>query len=133
MPSLQSLVITDRQATPNNFTLVPIGEIGGVGTVGAADASGVAISQKRLSISRRQSGDRIRVTEKYSFPVMVNETINGVVVPRVARTAYVDITWNFHNTHSEAERKDVLGMVYSAHAPGKVLTEDCIQKDQAIW
>lgn len=133
MPSLQNLVITDRQGTPANVTLVPDGAKDDFHTVAAADASGVAISKKRLSIKRRVSGDRIRVTEKWAFPVMVSQTINGVVVPTVARVAYVDITWNFHNTHVEAERKDVIGYIYSAHAPGKVLTEDTIQKDQDVW
>lgn len=133
MPALQTLVITDRQGSPVNFTLSPDGQKDGFSTVSVADASGVAISKKRLSIKRRVSGDRIRVTEKWAFPVMMTEVINGVSVPAVARTAYVDVTWNFQNTHLEAERKDVVGMVYSAHAPGKVLTEDTIIKDQDVW
>lgn len=134
MAQLQDLVVTDRQATPVNYTLKPDGEVGGVGTVAAADASGVAISKKRLSLSRRVSGNRIRFTEKWAFPVMVTETINGVAVPRVARVAYVDITWTFENSHLESERNDVVGMVYSAHAPtGKAFVHDTIVKDTAVY
>lgn len=133
MPALQTLVITDRQTTPNNFTLVPLGLRDGVATVGVADATGVAISEKRLSISRRQTGKRIRTTEKWRFPTMVNEIINGVSVPSVARVAYVDVTFNFEDTHTEAERRDVVGFVYSAHAVGKTLTEDTVVKNQATW
>lgn len=133
MPALQSLVITDRQATPVNFTLLPVGESGGVGTVALADATGVAITQKRFSISRRESADRIRVTEKFKIPTVVTEVINGVSNPSVARTMYCDIVWTFEKTHTEQERKDLVGFVYSAHAVGKVLTEDTIVKDQNVW
>lgn len=133
MATLQSLVITDRQGTPNNFTLLPDGETGGVGTVAAADASGIAISKKRLSLSRRVSGKRIRFVEKWQFPVMVTETINGVSIPRVARIAYIDVTFNFEDTHTEAERNDVVGMFYSAHATGKAFVHDTIVKDTAVY
>lgn len=133
MPALQNLVITDRQGAPVNTTLTPDGEKDGFYTVAAADASGVGISKKRLSLSRRVSGNRIRTTEKWAFPIMVTEVINGVSVPKVARTAYVDIVWNFDSTHLETERRDVIGYIYSAHAVGKALTEDTIQKDQAVW
>lgn len=133
MPALQNLVITDRQGTPASITLTPDGEKDGFYTVAAADASGVGISKKRLSLSRRVSGNRIRTTEKWAFPIMVTEVINGVSVPKVARTAYVDIVWNFDSTHLETERRDVIGYIYSAHAVGKALTEDTIQKDQSVY
>lgn len=136
MPALQPLVVTDRTpSTPVNFTLNPIGSgpESGYGVVGAADATGTALSEKRLTIGRRVSGNRIRVVEKWAFPVIVTETINGVAVPSVARVAYVDITFNFERGHTEQERKDVVGMIYSAHAVGKVLTEDTIVKNQDVW
>lgn len=136
MPALQSLVVTDRSTpTPVNFTLNPVGPgpESGYGTVGAADASGIDISEKRLTIGRRRSGNRIRTVEKWSFPTIVTETVNGVARPSVARVAYVDITFNFERTHTEQERKDVVGMIYSAHAVGKVLTEDTIVKNQDVW
>lgn len=134
MPALQNLVITDRQATPVNITLMPDGKSAdGVGIVAAADATGVSISKKSLAIGRRKTGSRIRVTEKWKFPVMVNEIINGVSTPKVARIAYVDIVWNFDESHSEVERRDIVGYVHSAHNVGKVLTEDTIVKDTAVY
>jgi len=133
MANLQNLVITDRQPTPNNYTMTPDGEVGGVGYVAAADASGITISKKRLALSRRASGERVRFVEKWQFPLMVSQTINGVTVPTVAKIAYVDVTFNFSNLHTEQERKDVVGMVHSAHAPGKALIEDTIVKDTAVY
>lgn len=136
MPTLQPLVVTDRSTpTPVNHTLNPVGPgpAKGFGTVGAADASGTDISEKRLTIGCRRSGNRIRTIEKWSFPTIVNTTINGVTQPSVARVAYVDITFNFERTHTEQERKDVVGMIYSAHGVGKVLIEDTIVKNQDVW
>lgn len=133
MPALQSLVLTDRQTTPVNFTLTPLSEVDGVATVGAADASGVAISQKRVSLSRRASGGRIRNTMKFRFPTMVTEIINGVSNPSVAREAYIDVTFNFSDLHTEAERNDIVGMFASAFATTKALVHDTLVKDQNIW
>lgn len=136
MPALQPLVVTDRATpTPVNHTLNPVGPgpERGYGTVGAADATGTSFSEKRLTIGRRQSGNRIRTTERWSFPVVVTETINGVPVPSVVRVAYVDVTFNFERGHTEQERKDVVGMIYSAHAVGKALVEDTIVKNQDVW
>lgn len=133
MPALQSLVVTDRQATPVNHTFVPDGEKDGVYFVAIADSSGIAISKKRLGLSKRETADRTRVTEKWRFPTIVTETINGVASPVVARIAHIDATFTFEKTHTEQERKDVVGMFYSAHAVGKVLIEDTIVKDQNIW
>lgn len=134
MAQLQNLVVTDRQTpTPTNFTLAPDGERGGVGSVAKADASGIAISKKRLSLERRPNGSRIRFVEKWQFPTMVTETVNGVAVPRVARVAYVDITWNFQDTHTEQERNDVVGMVTSGHETGKAFVHDTIVKDTSVY
>lgn len=134
MAQLQTLVVTDRQTpTPANFTLTPDGEKGGVGILAKADSSGIAISKKRLSLERRPNGSRIRFVERWQFPVMVTETINGVSIPRVARVAYVDITWNFQDTHLEQERNDVVGMVMSAHETGKLFMHDTIVKDTAVY
>lgn len=134
MPAIQNLVVTDRQTTPVNHTLTPEDvATGGIGIVSVADATGAAISKKSLSFSRRKTATRIRFTEKWKFPVMVTEIINGVSIPRVARVAYVDIVFNFDENHTEQDRKDVLGMIHSAHAVGKVLIEDAIVKDQAIY
>lgn len=134
MPSLQSLVLTDRQATPVNRTLLPIGSAGpGIGVVALADASGATITERRFSIGLRRSGDRVRTTMKYRCPVVVTEVINGVSTPKVVREAYVDLTFNFHNTHTEAERNDVVGEITSALAASKVLVNDTVVKGQSVY
>lgn len=133
MPALQSLVITDRQTTPVNFTLLPAKVENGVGTVALADSSGALVTERRVSIGQRRSGDRIRTTLKLRVPVIVTETINGVAEPKVAREAFVDVTFNFSSSHSEAERNDVVGMFQSAFATNKPLVHDTIVKQQAVW
>lgn len=134
MPALQNLVVSDRQATPVNYTLVPDNRLdgGNIGVVSAADATGAAITKKSLSIGRKKSGNRIRITERWKFPTIVTETINGVSSPKVARTGYIDVTFNFEESHTAAERKDMLGMFHSAHNVGKVLTEGMIVNDEGL-
>lgn len=133
MPALQSLILTDRQATPANFTLLPVKMEGNMGTVALADTSGALLTEKRFQIGQRRSGDRIRTTLKLRIPVIVTETINGVSSPRVARESFVDCVFNFPADASEAERNDVVGMFASALATTKALVHDTVVKQQAVW
>lgn len=133
MPSLQSLVVTDRQATPVNFTLLPAGENDGVGIVALADATGAAVTEMRLSIGQRKSNGRIRTTIKFKVPVVTTEVINGVSSPLVVREGFVDATFTFADTSTEAERNNVVGMFASALAATKPLVHDTVVKNQAVW
>lgn len=134
MPTLQPVVLTDRQATPVNYTLNPkSGPAGGPATVAVADATGAVITEKRLSISTKRSPGRTRVTLRLSIPVIVTETVNGVSTPVVARTGLVDCTFVTTDQHTVAEKNDLVGMFASALGASKVLVNDVIVKGEDIW
>lgn len=134
MPAFQALVLTDRQATPVNRTLTPVGEPSdGVYTVAVADASGASISEISMSISSRRANGKQKSVQKFNFPVIVNETINGVVVPRVARVGRIVVTTEFADTHTLAEKNDAIGMFSSAYQASKVLVNDTVVKGEGIW
>ncbi len=133
MPQLQNLILTDRTpVTPVNHTFTPRDVVANVGTV--EESTGVRVGDKTFSVSiRKTANGKSRATIKMAVPVVVNETINGVVVPVVARTAYVDTTFTFDPTSSTQERKDVVGMYQSAFDPTKLLVNDCIVNLQGIY
>lgn len=133
MPTLQSLVLTDRQATPVNHTLLPVGEKDGIATVALADSSGAVITERRLSIGQKRSNGRTRTTIKFKVPVVVTETVNGVSAPKIVREAYVDCTFTFSDSSTEQERNDVVGMFSSALGTTRPLVHDTVVKNQAIW
>lgn len=113
MPQLNTLVLKDGKATPANHTFTPRDILNGVATV--AESSGIPLGDNRVSVSlTRNSNGRIKPVTKFVFPVLQNETINGVTTPKVVRTAYAEVSFNFDQTSSEAERKDVVAMVSSA-------------------
>lgn len=133
MPAIQSLAVTDRASTPVTHTLLPIGEKDGVATVAVADATGALITEKRLSIGQRRTGDRIRTTIKFKVPVVATEVVNGVSSPVVIREAFVDATFTFSTSSTEQERNDVVGMFASALQTTKPLVHDTIVKGQAVY
>lgn len=134
MPALQSIVLTDRAATPVNHTLVPTGgPKGSVGRVAVADATGNLLSERSLTISGRRTAQRLRSSIKLAYPVIANEVINGVSVPKVARVAYATVEFSFALDSSEQERNDTVGMLTSALAPTKVLVHDTVVKGQTVW
>lgn len=134
MPALQSIQVTDRAPTPVTVTMVPTGgPKGSVGRVAVADASGNLLSEKSLTISGRRTAQRLRSDLKIAVPVIANEVINGVSVPKVARVAYVTVAFSFALDSTEQERNDMVGYLVSALAANKPLTHDTIVKGQTVW
>lgn len=122
MPQLQNLVLTDRAGTPVNHTFVPRDIVNGVATV--VESTGVAIGEKRVSISLRRTATKVRGRLVLTLPVTMTETVNGIDRPTVVRTAIADVQLTFDQTSTEQERKDLIGQLASALEPGKVLVND---------
>lgn len=133
MPSIQTLVLTDRQATPVNFTLKPVGEKDGVVTVALADSTGAVITEMRFSLSKRKSNGKTRDTIRFTMPTVVTETINGVGSPKVIRSALFEGVFVFTEEHTEAERNNFVGMVASSLLSTKPLVHDMIVKGESVW
>lgn len=132
MPQLQNLVLTDRAATPVNRTFTPRDVVANVGTV--ENSTGVKVGDQTFSISvRRTANNRYKAVLKLAVPTVVNETINGITVPKVDRTAYCDVTFTFDATSTLQERKDIVGMIQSAFDPSKTLVNDVVIGLQGVY
>lgn len=131
MAQLQNLVLKDRAATPKDHTFVPRNIVGGVGEV--VETTGVPVGESRYTIGLRQVNQRYKTTIKMVVPVVVNQTINGVTTPVVARTAYVDVKFDFDATSTEEERNNVVGMFQSSLAADKALVNDSVVKLQGVF
>lgn len=136
MPPKQSIQVTDRAATPVNFTLLPTSLSGknlDVFRVAVADASGNLLSERSMTFRTIRAQGRFKTTIRLAYPIVVNETINGVQVPKVARTAYIDSTFNFPGDSTLQERNDAVGMFASAMAVNKPLFHDTVVKGEGIY
>lgn len=134
MPQLQSVVLKDRTpTTPVDHTFVPRDIRNGVGT--AEETTGVPVGNSRLSVSLRRTSElgKYKAELKLAIPTVVEETINGVAVPKVARTAYADVTFTFDPLSSEQERNDLVGMLASSLETGKTLVNDTVVKLQGVY
>ena len=133
MPQLQNTVLTDRATpTPVDHTFIPRDIRADVGTV--IETSGVPVGDSRMSVSlRKLPSGKYKAELKLAVPVVVNETINGVTVPKVARTAFADVTFTFDQLSSEAERNNLVGMLASALGTGKTLVNDTVVKLQGVY
>lgn len=132
MPQLQNLVLTDRAATPVAHTYTPLEITNGVGVV--VESSGVPVGNNRFSISlRKTSTGKYKVQMNLTLPIVQNETINGVVTPKVVRTGYAECTFTIDQTSTLQERKDLVGLLYSSLDPAKVLVNDTVTNLQGIY
>lgn len=132
MPQLQNLAVDDRESTPVTHTFVPRDITNGVGTV--EESTGVPVGTNTISVSLRKTAQgRYKATLKGKFPIVQNETINGVTTPVVVRTAYADIEFSFDEKSSEQERDNVVGMMADALDTSKTLVNDCVVKLQGVY
>jgi len=109
MPAIASVSVSDG-TNPHVFT--PRG-VDNSGLATLVKSSGVPIADERLTVQRsRTANGREKATFKFVIPTVVTETVNGVSRPSVQRTAYVDISFAFDGTSSEAERNVARQLVY---------------------
>jgi hypothetical protein len=131
MPQLQTLVLTDRAATPVDHTFTPRDIANGVGTV--VEQSGVPIGESRLQISLTKTGSgRYKAVMKLAVPTTYTDP-SGAYPTQVLRTAYADLTFTFDATSTEQERKNIAGMLASALDSSKTLVNDTVVKLQGVY
>lgn len=132
MPQLQNLVLTDRAATPVNHTFTPLDIKDGIGAV--VETTGVPIGNNKFTIGlSKTAGGKYRATANLTVPIVVNETVNGVSRPAIARTGYAKVEFTFDESSSEQERKDLVGMLASSLDASKALVNDTIVKLQGVY
>lgn len=132
MPQIQNLVVNDRAATPVPHTFVPRDIIGGVATV--VESTGTPIGDKVMTLSLKKTDQgRYKAVLKGRFPVVQDQTVNGVTSPVVVRTAYGEVSFSFEATSTLQERKDVVGMIANALAANATLVNDTVTKLEGVY
>lgn len=119
MPALQNLAVVDRETTPVTHTFVPRDVKDGTGLV--VRNTGVPVGEEKLTVSMRKVGSKFRGKLTLSVPIVQNETINGVTLPKVVRTGYATVEFTFDETSSTQERTNLQGMVADALGVTKTL------------
>jgi hypothetical protein len=131
MPALTTLTVNDRATTPVAHVFTPRSLADGVTTL--AETTGVPTGEKTFTISKRKSGTNFKCKLNFKYPVMVSETINGVVRQSVERTSYGTVELTFAETSSTQERKDTIGMIADSLAASKVIVNDTFVNLEDIW
>ena len=131
MPAIQNLVLKDHDNV--NHTYVPRDIVGDVATV-VEDTLGIPFGNPTFSVqTRRTKGGFYAVTFQATTPIIVSQTIDGVVSAKVARSARAEIKFVFAPSSTEAERKNFVAVVASAFADDKPLVWDSVVKLQGIY
>lgn len=131
MPQTTSLAANDGKATPILHTFVPNGAKDGVTRFKESD--GTPIGDNTVTVSLRQVGSKYKIRIVVGMPVVVDETINGVVVPKVARTAYADLTLTFDDTSSVQERDDVAAILANLIGGNEATMNSVIQNLEYLY
>lgn len=135
MPTFQNIVLTDATTpTPVNHTFVPQDNQGGKAIV--SEAAPTEIGRLRMEITpmfKRGQGRKFLTKQLLVVPIVATETVNGVNIPKIVRTAVVDCTWSFDEQSTEQERKDAIAMFRSSLDPAKPLVYQTLTKVEGIY
>lgn len=118
MPAFANIVTSDwgaLGATPVTHTLVP-NRIDAQGVAHYVEAGATSLGDLKATVSLRRTADngKIKFNLRIAQPVVANETINGVVSPKLLRTAYADLTFTADSSSSAQERGDILRLLGNA-------------------
>lgn len=132
MPALQNLTVNDRAATPVAHTFTPR-SLSRDNVATLVESGTTPIGDKKVTLQSRFTGTRYKATVTTVVPVVVNETINGIVVPKVMRTAYITTTTSFAPESSEQERNDAIGMHQNAFNVANVVVHNAVVKLEGFY
>lgn len=123
MAARANLVLTDRAATPVAHTYTPDGDDAN-GVHAFSEKTGVPAGNPRFTAQLRRTKGKYRPSLRLQVPIVQTSVINGVSAPVVVRSAYIDVSMTFDELSTEQERKDAIGMMVSALAPGVTQIND---------
>lgn len=117
MPAIADISTQDRATTPASHVFKPF-EKGENGVFSFRDSGSTPVADKVYTISyRKTAGGKYQAKLKLAVPVVQNSIVNGVTIPVVVRTGYVDTTITFDPTSTEQERKDAISMFFYSINP----------------
>jgi len=131
MSQLESIVLLDAETTPVAHTFVPQAIKDGVAALKESD--GVPLGDNYVTLSIKDTPAYYKVRALLSVPQVVNETINGVTVPSVVRTAYANIDLRFDKQSTVQERQNLAAMASDLLSGGNNLIASTIHDLEGIF
>lgn len=130
MPAFASFAVLDRAATPVSHTFAPRTKEP-VPTY--CEAGAMPAGERRFDVYSRKTGTKYRVTLRFTNPTVVTEVINGVSVPKVARTQFAETKFTFTDDSTLQERKDTVGMHAAALGASNSQLDAVFTALEAVW
>jgi len=130
MPAFALFAVNDRATTPIAHTFAPRSKDP---LPTWCEAGSMPAGERKFTLFTRKSGEKYRITLRLSNPTVVTEVINGVSVPKVARTQYAETTFTFTADSTLQERKDTVGMHANALGASNTQIDSALTALESIW
>lgn len=117
MPQLNQIVLADGETVPVNHTFSWNGREGDDTFYKESGTS--LIGNNSFSVGARMNATDRFSRQKLIMPVVVEETINGVLVPRVQSINMIEMKCRFSLLTTEAIRKNMITMFWNSLDPAQ--------------
>lgn len=135
MAAIVPVILEDDSVTPAvNRTYTPRGkDANGVHAFRNVSTSGVPFGDPLLTVGLRRTATKYIGTIQLTVPVLVTETINGVMNPRVTRTARFKGEFTVDGLSTKAERASIVAQVADALAGNQTLIQSLLVDLEDIY
>jgi len=133
MPQATTITVADRESTPVNHTYIPDNRDDN-GWWRFVESDGTPVGNNLLLLRKTVSASGlIKLSVRMQDPVVVDETINGVVRSTELRMAQVGSEWIFSPHSTLQERKNLVGKKYNLMGSAQTFMMKFLQDVEGIY
>ena len=133
MAQLTTLSLTDRASTPVTHVFKPYGINPRDGVATLIEPGTAPVGDSRFTIRGRKVGSRWKQSIRLVVPVVQTQVINGISTPVVVRRARASVEFEFDDSSSAQERKDIVGMTMDSLGASKALVNSVLIDLEGTW
>lgn len=134
MPALSPVIVNNRASTPVSTTLYPAGQPKNNGVWEFVSNNSIPVGRLRLTYNLwRTATGKYKAEIRYEAPVLVDQTVNGIVTPVVVRRSFHVGTVEFDERSTNVERNNVLGEIGSVYATAANVINQSIKDLEALY
>lgn len=134
MPAVSPVIVTDRASTPVATTLYPAGQPKNNGIWEFVSNNSIPVGRIRLTYNLwRTASGKYKAEMRFEAPVVVDQTVNGIVTPVVVRRSFHTGTLEFDERSTDVERDNVLGQVASVYSTAANIVNQSIKDLEALY
>lgn len=132
MPQATTFTVNDDETTPVAHSFTPRGKPTPT-AFAFRETAAVPIGDPSVILRWQKQTDKFYRRLTFALPTLVTETINGVSVPSVSRTTFVDLNVRYSMMSTDQERRNALKLFSNMTLKTQTFLWSFLTTEDGIW